>query len=54
MKTYRIYIRNAMTKYCWYFLGTTRAHNEAEVQAEIFQMCYRNPDTEYKFEAQER
>ena len=52
MKTYRIYIRNAMTKYRWYFAGTTRANNETEVQKEIFEMNYRNPDSEYKFEIQ--
>lgn len=53
MKTYRIYIRNAMTKYCWYFIGTTRANSEAEAQEEVYEMSYRNPDSEYKFEVQE-
>lgn len=49
MKTYRIYIRNAMTKYTWYFIGTTRANNPKEVQEEIWKMSFRNPDSEYKF-----
>ena len=52
MKTYRFYIRNAMTKYRWYFAGTIRANNEAEVQTEIFKMSDRNPDSEFKFEIQ--
>lgn len=52
MKTYKIYIRNAMTKYRWYFIGTARANSETEVQTEIFEMNYRNPDSEYKFETQ--
>lgn len=50
MKTYRIYIRNAKTKYCWYDMGTTRANSENEVWAEIYKMSDRCPDSEFKFE----
>lgn len=49
MKTYRIYVRNAMTKYTWYFIGTTRAKSVEEAQEEVYKMSYRNPDSEYKF-----
>lgn len=50
MKTYYIFFRNAETHYKWEWMGTTRANSAEDVQKEIWQMEYRNPDTEFKYE----
>lgn len=52
MKTYKIYIRNFLTHYCWYFVGTIRANSERDAWDEVYEMQNRNPDadTEYKLE----